>query len=653
MKIDKEAWDLKYANRRRSKMEREDRMWQIHRYVENSKKIRMLSTPDINLIKNADDYCRILTDNFSKIGELAAENRELIDSVTPIFASVDALPDAIREAAMQLVDLLVQEDSFEEVDFHMAERLDDFLIQNEIAQTGDNDNDSDRVISMAKRVKRDYFFISALTRYINDETDQIREAAIENAKELGKYLAKDAFVRLNDEAKGFVLQYSLMSVLLYENNLYSMPLDWWEEALAILDRAESVLQDSFYRETFPDYDWDTYEFRIYYYGGFLAYSLIPESIAKRVLCLAEKGVVFLENCSNETILSAVNIEQMKGLQNMAAVIAKVRPAREACDNLYKEYENRDKTDYSVTGINNNLDTPSLYLNLVKLTGLELTEADHDRYHEIEHSVLQYIHKLPKRSNAYLKCVTLVTNYPMYYREVPGGMTMEEFCLSAFAAIHPPTYVHSNMVARLAHCMVRHLLKSDPELFIGFPDCQNVQEVMAAKERILHYTYHAALCHDMGKLFIIDTISMYGRRLLDDEFMMIKSHPVSGAKIAAEHRSTRDYTDVIRGHHLWYDCSGGYPSHFDTFKSPYKTIIDLVTAADCLDAATDTVGRSYSRGKSFLEYEKEIAEGAGTRYAPFLPDLFKQPLLRQDIEHLLDRGRKKQYREAFYLLKNQT
>ncbi len=629
-------------------MEREDRMRQIHRYVENMKKIRVLSTPDLNSIRNADDYSQILIENFSRIGELAAENRDLIDSVAAIFTSENVLPDPIRETAMQLVDLLVQEDSFEEVDVHMAELLGSFLIQNEIAQAGENEND--KVISMAKKVKRDYFLVSALTPYITDETDKIREAAIENAKALAKYLTKDVFVRLNDEAKGFALQYSLMSALLYENNLYPMPLDWWEESLAILDRAGSILNDPFYREEFSDYDWETYEFRIYYYGGFLAYSYIPCSIAERVHRFAEKGVYFLENCTREEILSSVNVEQMKDLQNMAAVLAKIKPAREACDNLYKVFESRDRTDYSLTGINSNLDTPSLYLCIAKMTGLELTEDDHRRYYEIEHSVIQYLFRLPKRSNTYLKCVTLLTNFPMYYKEVPGAISLEDFCLSVFAAIHPPTYVHCSMVAKLAQCMARHLLKSHPELFIGFPCCNDTGEVTAAEERILDYTYHAALCHDIGKLFIIDTISMYGRRLLDDEFMMIKSHPVTGAKIAMEHRSTRDYTDVIKGHHLWYDCSRGYPSGFDTFRSPYKTIIDIVTAADCLDAATDTVGRSYSSGKTFSEYEKEIAEGAGTRYAPFLPDLFRQPLLRQDIEYLLDKGRKKQYRELFCLLK---
>ncbi len=346
----------------------------------------------------------------------------------------------------------------------------------------------------------------------------------------------------------------------------------------------------------------------------------------------------------------MNVEQMKDLQNMAAVIAKIKSARQVCDNLYKEYENRDKEDYSLTGVNNNLDTPSLYLSIAKMIGMELIEKDHDRYNDIECSAIKYINRIPKQSDVYLKCVTLLTNYPMYYKEVPGAMTLEEFCLSFFAAIHPPTYVHCNMVARFAECMARHLLNSNPELFIGFPGCDTLEKVIAEKPQILKYTHHSALCHDIGKLFLVDTISMYGSRLLDDEFMMIKSHPMTGAKIAMEHISTRDYADVIKGHHMWYDCSRGYPADFDTFKSPYKTIIDIVTAADCLDAATDIVGRSYSRGKAFSDFESEIAKEAGTRYAPFLPDLFKQPQLREDIEYLLDAGRARMYRDAFNLLK---
>ncbi len=628
-------------------MELEERMQQIHKYVENMKEIRMLSTPDLSVIDNADDYEKILIKNFSKIGMLAAENRGYIDSVSPFFASEDELSDTMREATIQLIKLLVDNDSLEEVDVHMSELLHKILLRKQAERLSD---ENDRVISMAQKVKMDYLIVSSLTRYINDDVDKIRNNAIEDAKNLRKYLDKDAFSNLNDEAKGAALQYSLMSALLYENNLYPMSLEWWEEALAIVERAESILNDSFYLEALPNYDWESYEFRIYYYGGFFAYSFIPASIAKRVHCYAQKAVTFLENCKNENILSAVNIEQMKDLKNMAAVIAGIIPARKVCNDLYTEYEKRDITDYTLTGINKNLDTPSLYLSVAKMTGMELTEEDYDRYADIEYATIKYINRIPKQSDVYLKCITLLTNYPMYYKEVPGAMSLEEFCLSTLAAIHPPTYVHCNMVARFAQCMARHLLNSNPELLIGFPGCESLDSVHKEKEHILKYTYHAALCHDIGKLFIIDTISMYGRGLLDEEFSMIKSHPETGAKIAKEHGSTRDYADVIMGHHVWYDCSKGYPSCFNTFESPYKTIIDIVAAADCLDAATDTVGRSYSKGKAFSDFEKEIAQESGTRYAPFLPDLFKQPMFRRDIEYLLDAGRRKMYREAFYILK---
>ena len=110
---------------------------------------------------------------------------------------------------------------------------------------------------------------------------------------------------------------------------------------------------------------------------------------------------------------------------------------------------------------------------------------------------------------------------------------------------------------------------DPGQFIGIPGCENEDQVKQAFESIVRYAWHAALNHDIGKLFIIDTVSMYGRTLLDDEFLLIKSHPVSGAGIASEHVSTRDYVDVIKGHHLWYDCTKGYPAGFDTFRSCLK------------------------------------------------------------------------------------
>lgn len=631
-------------------MEQDNYLTLFQQYAKRMREIRLLSTPDLNDIKDPDEFGRILKDNFSRIGKLAIENRKIINEVLkPIISSDVELTDEMREMLLQFDELLVDEDSMEEVDVHLSEIINRILTEHEL-MLGETDDESSRVQAMAKKVKRDYFLISALTRYDSDELEGIRRQAIENRNALAHYLDRGSFEGLTAEAKGAALQFSLMGALLYESNLYTMPDSWWEECLLILEQAERIITDPFYREQLPDYDWVSYKFRIYYYGSFLAYSLIPEHVAKKVYIYAEKAVEFLEHNANETISAAVDVQQEKDLRYMASVLAGITSAREACDSYYSAYEARDPEDCSLTGINKNLDTPSLYLSTAKMTKLKLTEMDYDRYIEIEESVLDYIYRIPKQSSIYMKCVTLLTNFPESFREIPGGMTMEEFCIKAFAAVHPPTYVHINMVARFAECMARHLLDSNPELFVGFPGCDTADRVVSKKEQILFYTYHASLCHDLGKLFIVDVVSMYGRNLLDDEFSMIKSHPITGARIASMHASTRNYVDVIRGHHLWYDCSKGYPAGFDTFGSPYKTIIDIVLAADCLDAATDTVGRSYNKGKTFDDYEEEIREGAGTRYAPFLVELFARPEVRADIIYLLGEGRGRMYRELYMLLK---
>ncbi len=61
-------------------------------------------------------------------------------------------------------------------------------------------------------------------------------------------------------------------------------------------------------------------------------------------------------------------------------------------------------------------------------------------------------------------------------------------------------------------------------------------------------------------------------------------------------------------------------------------------ADCLDAATDTVGRSYNKGKSFDSFREELIARSGDHYASWLTDLFSDPLVKEDIEYLLDDGR---------------
>ena len=70
----------------------------------------------------------------------------------------------------------------------------------------------------------------------------------------------------------------------------------------------------------------------------------------------------------------------------------------------------------------------------------------------------------------------------------------------------------------------------------------------------------------------------------------------------------------------------------------------------MDAATDRVGRSYSKGKTIEEFAKEIEEGAGTRYAPWLVELVRDEKVLSDLRFILTKGREENYRNAYILLK---
>ena len=55
---------------------------------------------------------------------------------------------------------------------------------------------------------------------------------------------------------------------------------------------------------------------------------------------------------------------------------------------------------------------------------------------------------------------------------------------------------------------------------------------------------------------------------------------------------------------------------------FEWVTDLVTIADCTDAATDILGRNYAEGKTFETVLQEFIRGAGTRYNPDIVECIK-------------------------------
>ena len=106
-------------------------------------------------------------------------------------------------------------------------------------------------------------------------------------------------------------------------------------------------------------------------------------------------------------------------------------------------------------------------------------------------------------------------------------------------------------------------------------------------------------HDIGKAYISDIINQQTRKLTDEEFFLIRQHPTFGAELLAGTKLAEKYNSVIEGHHKSFDGKSGYPEYFSSVGDRMKVMVDIITIADCIDAATDTLGRNYTKSKTWL------------------------------------------------------
>ena len=210
-----------------------------------------------------------------------------------------------------------------------------------------------------------------------------------------------------------------------------------------------------------------------------------------------------------------------------------------------------------------------------------------------------------------------------YERLTKYLTTEErirFLETLNVSTQVSTYAHTVHVAKLADVLMKGIIKHNPQLLIGNLGIKSVKEVKQRKNEILNYIYHAALYHDLGKNCITSVVNNDFRPLTDEEFGLIKLHPELGLKFINIDPSLAIYHDTTLGHHKWYNGKGGYPAWFDNTKSPVRTMIDIVTFCDCMQAATERLGRNYKKEKTFEVLMDEFRRDAGVRYNPDLVKL---------------------------------
>lgn len=127
---------------------------------------------------------------------------------------------------------------------------------------------------------------------------------------------------------------------------------------------------------------------------------------------------------------------------------------------------------------------------------------------------------------------------------------------------------------------------------------------------------SAILHDIGKIGIPDNILRKPDKLTNEEFEIIKKHPVIGYNILSSIEGLENILDGIKYHHERFDGKG-YPDGLKGKDIPL--IARIIAVADTLDAMTSD--RPYRKGLPIEYALEEIKKCKNSQLDPEVVDAF--------------------------------
>jgi len=144
-------------------------------------------------------------------------------------------------------------------------------------------------------------------------------------------------------------------------------------------------------------------------------------------------------------------------------------------------------------------------------------------------------------------------------------------------------------------------------------------------------YRAGLLHDVGKIRIPVEIINKAGKLTDEEYNIIKIHPVTGYHILSGISGSSMIAIAAKYHHERYDGKG-YPNGLEGNKIP--EVARILGVADSYDAMTSN--RSYRKALPQDVVRAEIEKGKGTQFDPIVADIMLQ-MIDEDKEYKMQQG----------------
>jgi putative nucleotidyltransferase with HDIG domain len=178
------------------------------------------------------------------------------------------------------------------------------------------------------------------------------------------------------------------------------------------------------------------------------------------------------------------------------------------------------------------------------------------------------------------------------------MELANSLAGAIDAKDPYTKGHSTSVSRYSEALARA---------INLPEDQ-VQKIKLG-----------ALLHDVGKIGIPENVLKKPDKLSDEEWAIMKQHPVIGAeKVLQPNESLRDLIPIVKYHHEHVDGTG-YPEHLKGDQIPLSA--KIVAVADAFHALVSD--RPYRKGLGLDVACDILLQGAGKQWDSDLVNKFIQ------------------------------
>ncbi len=144
---------------------------------------------------------------------------------------------------------------------------------------------------------------------------------------------------------------------------------------------------------------------------------------------------------------------------------------------------------------------------------------------------------------------------------------------------------------------------------------------------------AGVVHDVGKVAVPDAILLKPGRLTEEEWKVMRQHPIVGERICAPLKSFRLVLPIIRHHHEKYDGSG-YPDGLRGDATPVTArVMQIVDVYDALTSERP-YKKSFSTADALQTMKEEVAKGW---WDPKIFDQFYQLVTRGAANSLSKRA----------------